>query len=344
MKRRLIELVNFAYSENKRLVAPLLGFPGIKMVGSSIKLAQQNYGEHYRVLKKLVDEFNPDVIFTLMDLSVEANALGRYTIFPKDEWATVPKDKFNFKQLESFKDIDIKKDGRLSSYVKTVELMSLNQCPNIKVGAYVTGPYTLAGLIMGAEETALATSIDPENLNKLCNFTTKQIIKFMNLLIAAGAGIICILEPGGVMLGPEKFQKFSSHYVKQIVEIYNRNNVDTIYHVCGDSMHLINRMVESGVDGLSLDSEEVGVNLSEVGEKVPDSTVLMSNINSTGVMLNGNPSEVKEKVENLLKSMDAYPNFVLSTGCDLPLETPLENIRIFMETGRKHRINKNLKS
>jgi len=29
-----------------------------------------------------------------MDLSVEANAIGRYTIFPKQDSATVPKDKF----------------------------------------------------------------------------------------------------------------------------------------------------------------------------------------------------------------------------------------------------------
>jgi uroporphyrinogen decarboxylase len=39
-----------------------------------------------------------------------------------------------------------------------------------------------------------------------------------------------------------------------------------------------------------------------------------------------------------MKRMDPYPNFILSTGCDLPQETPLENIRAFMETGRSHQI------
>jgi hypothetical protein len=35
-----------------------------------------------------------------MDLAVEANALGRYTIFPQNESATVPKDRFGLGDLE----------------------------------------------------------------------------------------------------------------------------------------------------------------------------------------------------------------------------------------------------
>lgn len=36
-----------------------------------------------------------------------------------------------------------------------------------------------------------------------------------------------------------------------------------------------------------------------------------------------------------IEAMRAYPNFVLSTGCDLPPETPLANIQAFMEAGRR---------
>jgi uroporphyrinogen decarboxylase len=57
MKRKfLIELVQEKYKKGERLVAPLLGFPGVELIGSNIKIAQQNYGEHYKVLKKLLNE------------------------------------------------------------------------------------------------------------------------------------------------------------------------------------------------------------------------------------------------------------------------------------------------
>jgi len=48
----------------------------------------------------------------------------------------------------------------------------------------------------------------------------------------------------------------------------------------------------------------------------------------------------KNEVNELFESMDFYPNFVLSTGCDLPQEVPFENIEAFMEKGRKYRIGK----
>jgi len=42
---------------------------------------------------------------------------------------------------------------------------------------------------------------------------------------------------------------------------------------------------------------------------------------------------------DFLERMTPYPHLILSTGCDLPRETPLENIRAFMETGRNFRMN-----
>ena len=66
------EMAPKAQNEGRRLVAPLVGFPGLNMTGCTVKLAQQNYGEHYKVVKLLAQTFQPDVIFPLVDLSVEA--------------------------------------------------------------------------------------------------------------------------------------------------------------------------------------------------------------------------------------------------------------------------------
>jgi uroporphyrinogen decarboxylase len=35
--------------------------------------------------------------------------------------------------------------------------------------------------------------------------------------------------------------------------------------------------------------------------------------------------------------MESVPNFILSSGCDIPLETPPENIAAFMRAARKYR-------
>jgi uroporphyrinogen decarboxylase len=121
----LVELAREACGAGRRLVAPLMGFPGVEMIGSSIKIAQQNFGEHYKAIRSLVDAYAPDAVFPLMDLSVEANALGRYTIFPQNESATVPKDRFGSADLERLAGINMTFDSRLLGYVETVKMMSV---------------------------------------------------------------------------------------------------------------------------------------------------------------------------------------------------------------------------
>jgi uroporphyrinogen decarboxylase len=338
---KLLDLVNSSYSEKRRIVAPLIGFPGVKMAHSSIKLAQQNHEEHFKVVNALVNAFKPDIQFVLMDLSVEANALGLNTLFPPNESATVLKKNggFGMSELDSLRKIKFASDSRLLSYVKTIELMKSEFPSVVKVGAYVTGPYTLAGLIIGAQEAGLMAARHPEKLEEICVFTHESKMQYTELVLSAGADADCVLEPSGVMLGPLHFEKFSMVNVKNIVKLCHTAGSDCIYHVCGNSTHLIEKMVESEVDGLSLDSKDVGVDLSKIAKNIPENIVLIGNISPSRTIVYGSPKEVKEEVKALLKSMGSFPNYVLSTGCDLPLETPTDNISAFMETGRNYVIS-----
>jgi uroporphyrinogen decarboxylase len=337
-EKLLLKSVKQAYIEKRRLVAPLLGFPGLNLTGCTIKLAQQNYGEHFKVLKSLAETFQPDAIFPLMDLSVEANAFGRFTVFPKEESATVVKDDFSFDDVAKADNVNISFDTRLLGYIETLRMMSLGLPPSILKGAYVTGPYTLAALLMGADDAAMATIMNPGELEELCEFTTKKIMEYVQLLISAGAKIICILEPSSVMLGPDQFEQFSAKFVRHINELCSYTDVSTVYHICGNSMHLVKKMVESGANGLSLDAHEMGVDLPAVIKSIPEDVVVIGNISPVGSILYGKPEDVKREVNELLKSMDSYPNFILSTGCDLPQDVPLKNIQAFMEAGREYKL------
>lgn len=334
----LKKLTDSSYRQGKRLVAPLLGFPGIPMVNSNIKLAQQNYGEHYKVIEKLVATYLPDVIFPLMDLSVEANATGRYTIFPVDDSATVPKDQFSIEDLPRLKSIDIQMDTRLFGYIKTMRIMNERLPAHIVRGAYVTGPYTLAALIMGADDAAMATLMDTDSLHHLARFATDIVQKYVSYYIDVGAQLICILDPTAVMLGPDQFWEFSGKYAREIVRSCAARGVATVYHICGNSMHLIDKMTATGVNGLSLDSREAGIDIVKVLKRVPSEVVVMGNISPVETIMNGTPDDVKREVEELLGATAQFPNYILSTGCDLPQNVPPENIRAFITTGRDYNL------
>jgi len=335
-KKRIFYRAEEAFKQKKRLIAPLMGFPGVELIGTNIKLAQQNYGLHYKAIKALADTFTPDIIFTLMDLSVEANALGMYTLFPREEPAAVPKNKFDVEEIKELRKINISFDTRVNGYIETVKLMNIGLPDENLKGAYVTGPYTLASLIMGALEAIKATKWEPNSLHKLCDLTTEKIQEYINLLISAGVEIICILEPSASMLGPKQFREFSISYIKHIIKSCKYSEIDILYHGCGNVMHVVEEIATSGVNGMSLDSKEAGIDLLEVAKKVPENVVIMGNVNPTKTMLYGTTEDVQKEVTEIMDLMKGYPNFILSTGCDLPQETPEENIEIFMRTAREY--------
>ncbi|MGK9477021.1 uroporphyrinogen decarboxylase family protein [Melioribacter sp. OK-6-Me] len=336
-RKLLLNAVSIANSERRRLVMPLLGFPGINLVKSTIKVAQQNYIEHFKVLYALYNQFHPDGMFPLMDLSLEANALGCYTHFPPYESATVLHTDFDESTLEFMKKIEIQGDSRVLSYCATVKKMSESFEKSITC-AYVTGPYTLAGLILGASRAAEMTITNPELLDNLCQIAYEKIKVYSRMLTDSGAKVVCVLEPSAVMLGPEQFIRFSATYIKKITEFYDNSDIAIIYHICGNSMHLIEAMCQSGVNGLSIDSPEAGMNIKTVCKLAGENILVIGNINPAGKILNGTYEEVYKETETLLKETEEFPNFVLSTGCDLPQAVPIENIKAFMDAGRNYKL------
>lgn len=61
----------------------------------------------------------------------------------------------------------------------------------------------------------------------------------------------------------------------------------------------------------------------------PSHTLVMGNIDPVGVLKMSSASQVAAQVAELLQRTCGYPNFVLSTGCDVPPGVPMENITAF---------------
>lgn len=324
-----MKLIDSIHNSPRRLVAPLMGYPGAKLTHSSLRQNGFNAELHYRSIYSLVEEFQPDLVFFMMDLSLEAGALGLQIRYPRDESASVEFHPVrHVKDLDRFRVLDPLWDARIRSYIETMQMMAQN-IPDCPKGGYVTGPFTLAGLLLGASEIAIATIENPELVFAALELAEEVISRYALELVHAGADVIAILEPTATFLSPKSFNTFSGAYLNRIT---GKLETDIVLHICGNTTRLVPAMCETAVQGLSLDTP---VNLLNTIKQMPSDMALMGNIDPVRVMVNGSPEDVRTAVRNLCTEMTPYPNFVLSTGCDLPLETPLENITAFMDAGRE---------
>lgn len=326
----VMRLIDWVHKHQGWPVVPLAGFPGASLTQSTIKQNMFNAELQARSIYKLLEHIRPDAAFTMMDLSVEAGALGLPVRFPLTESATVEWHPVKeVADLEQYKVVDPMYDGRVWVFVETVRL--LRKRLEIPIGAYVCGPFTLAGLMMGANDIAMATIDAPQVVHATVNFCERVVIEYAKALQDAGAGLICILDPTAMMLSPKAFWEFAGRSVQNVVRHLDTR---TILHICGNTEHLVAQMCETGVQGLSCDSL---VDLPKVAKRVPRDVVIIGNLSPVGSLLRGSPEEVRRDTLAMLESMRAFDNFVVSTGCDLPPETPLANILAFMETARAFR-------
>jgi uroporphyrinogen decarboxylase len=219
-------------------------------------------------------------------------------------------------------------------------------------GAYVTGPLTLAGELAGVRNVMKGMIKDGGLVKRLLEFTTKVAKGYARRLMDAGADIICILEPSAALVSPRHYAQFSK---ASIEEIANSVTAITVLHICGDIAPLIREMIGTRVHGISVDS---AVDIVEVLSQLDNGKAVAGNIDPIKEMVFSSPEKIKERVVQLRGKLRQYEkglvlrchpgveekeefrhgphsNFILSTGCDLPPEVPLENITAFMEGGRE---------
>ena len=314
---------------NKPLAIPLMGITGTRLSKHSLREHLTNSKIQSNTLQLMYNKFHPDGIFTFMDLTVEAEALGLKIIFPEHDTPSVSEHPVkNGTALNNLKAGYNGINSRMNVFVDVVRELSSEL--DTTIGAYVIGPFSLAGEMNGVNDLLVNTLMDPEFVLDMIEFSVQVISDYANSLFEAGADTVCVLEPTSVMLSDKLYEQFSLQPFKKIA--HNVNHQPLILHICGDTTHLIDKMCLSGASALSLDSL---VDFKSVAKRIPADINLIGNIDPVEHFLNGDSHSMCKHTNGLLNEMAEYPNFILSSGCDLPLNTPMENIQAFMDTAKK---------
>ncbi len=316
------------FEEGRRPIAPLLGYPGLNLTRTSVKQNQFNHAVQYQTVARLYETFRPDAMLFLMDLSVEASALGLPVRFPLDETPTVEAHPVKSRDdLDRFRRIDILADGRVMVYLEVMGHMRAGL--PVPVGAYVTGPFTLAGLMMDATQLAMDVVLEPDLCQEVLEFAAATVTRYARALVDQGADFIVILDPTAVMLGPQYYSRFAGAYAREVIGLLD--DVEVILHICGDTSHLLDDMAATGAAGLSLDHP---MDLAAVARQLGPQALLVGNLDPVR-MLTAGPAAIAEETQALLGAVASHPRFVLSSGCDLPQDTPLATVDAFMQAGRR---------
>jgi len=321
MKKWITDVIN----NPKRIAIPILTHPGIEMIGKTVLDTVTDGKVHAEAIKTLNNCYPSAASTVIMDLTVEAEAFGCTINFSRDEVPTVSHRLVsNFDEVLQLP-VPPLTAGRVSQYVLANQLTVAAITDKPVLGGCI-GPYSLAGRLFDMTEIMVAIYTEPDTINLLLEKCTQFLIEYCRTLKAVGVNGIVIAEPAAGLLSNDDCMQYSSLYVKQIVDALQDDTFSVFLHNCGNNGQCTQAMLYTGAHGYHFGN---AMNMIHALETCPHDVLVMGNLDPVGVFAMSTPEQVKQSVENLLKQTYPYKNFVLSSGCDVPPHTPLENVEAF---------------
>ena len=328
MKMNMADWRNSILANPDKIAVPVMTYPGLQLTGNSV-LEMVTKGEvQYKCVKALSEKYpSLGAITLIMDLSVEAEAIGSTITYSDDEIPTVSKRLIDsFEQVVNLK-IPAIGDGRTKSHLHAALLVAENSSTRPVFGGII-GPYSLAGRLYDMTEMMTAILIEPDGAHELLRICTTFLKEYALAFRNTGCNGIVIAEPAAGLLADYQCEEFSSQYVKQIVDYVQDDEFMVILHNCGNTVGLVDSMVGTGAAGFHFGN---AVDMLAILPQIPSNRLVFGNLDPSGVLKDGTSENIKVQTKALLTRTADYNNFVISSGCDIPPQTKIENIDAFFE-------------
>ena len=327
MKTSMRQWVADIIRQRKVTAIPVMTHPGIEQNGKSVRQAVCDGNIHYEAVMTLTKQYPSVAACTIMDLTTEAEAFGAEIAFSDEAVPTVASRLLP--DVKSIYDLQIPSlsSGRIPQYLKA-NLLAARHIDDRPLFAGCIGPFSLAGRLYDMSDIMVLIYENPDAAHTLLNKCTQFIMKYCEALKQTGANGVLMAEPAAGLLSNDDCMMFSSQYVKRIVDHVQDDTFIVILHNCGNQGQCTRAMVATGAAAYHFGNK---CQMDEVIRDVPPTALAMGNLDPVSLFKDSTPEQMRQATFDLLEKMRTYPNFVLSSGCDTPPHTPIENIDAFFK-------------
>ncbi len=320
-------------NNRKKKPMPVLSYPAIQMTGVNVRELSFSAEAQARGMKLVADRTDALASVSLMDLSVEAECFGSQVRMTEDEVPTVVGAIVTTPEEAEALQVPAVGSGRTGIYLDAIaEAKKL--ITDRPVFAGVIGPFSLAGRLVDVTEAMILCFEDPDMLKTVLEKCTQFLVDYIKKYKEVGADGVVIAEPLAGMLSPDLAAEFSHPYVKRIVDACQDENFIIVYHNCGNgTIRMLDGIVGTGCKAYHFGN---AIDMRDLMLHMPSDCIAMGNVDPAGEFLNGTEQSVYDVTSALLRDCGKYPNFVLSSGCDIPPRTPWKNIDAFFRAAKDY--------
>lgn len=239
-------------------------------------------------------------------------------------------------QIEFLEAANPEKDGRLPLVIEALKILKGELGHEVGVGAGLAGPFSTASAVVGTENLLKWMIKFPEKVHVLMEIVTESNNNFIDIVGELGFGV-GFSDPvaSTSLISVRQYDEFVAPYLKNNVDRLRKvNGKNASIHICGTSQGIWESVVGTGVGSFSIDNVE---DIAQAKKVMGDRIGLEGNVPPVDIIQKGTVEDVKKACKLCLqKGYDSKKGYILSSGCQIPMHTPIENIQAMMEAARTY--------
>jgi len=289
----------------------------------------RDYETDHRVLvegqMRVAEEFGFDYVNTMSDPSREAADCGAAVEYFWDSPAAMIEEQAllsNKAKLAGLKIPDPLVGRRMHNGVQAIALLKERLSGDKLIEGWIEGPMAEAADLRGINTVMLDFFDDPVFVRDLFEFVVEMEIRFAKAQVDAGVDLIGIGDAAASLVGPAIYEEFIWPYEKKLIDGLHALGTRARLHICGNTRFALEAMGRLGCEVVDLDSLSP---MAEGRAKMGANQILLGNINPVTVLRGGTPEGVIDAVAEC--HQQAGPRFIVGAGCEVPRDTPHDNVR-----------------
>jgi MtaA/CmuA family methyltransferase len=292
-----------------------------------------NYGEFagkWQVLTKAnircAEDFGIDQLSCISDPYRETQGFGGKIDYVKDGVPRCSHPLKESKDLSVLHKPDPLKSERMLDRIQAARFYNENFAGEYSILGWVEGPAAEAADIRDVMNFLMDVMDDEAYICELMDISLDAGIEFAKAQIEAGCDTIGIGDAIASQMSPDIYERLIQPREKKLVKAIQEAGGYAKLHICGDITHLLEGIVDLGVDILDVDHL---VDIAKVRKALGSGIAIAGNIDPAGGVLNGTPESIREE---LLRTYDMIGNpYIVNAGCEIPAGTPIENLKALCE-------------
>ncbi len=328
---RVMAAISFKKTDRTPVVAQVFGHAAVRNRVRLVDYLQT--GELIaRCQLEALEYYGYDAVFALMDTSVETEAVGSQLTYPDHRYPylkTYAADTIGINKLSV---PDPLRAGRMPELLKAATILRTELNDQVPVVGCVLGPMTLATQLIGLEKAIYMAIDDTEAFSRLLQFATEVVIRFGVAQLQAGVHLPIVFDPSStpLVIPPQFYREFITPCLKQVFDAFKAaGSIINWLHTAGPVDPILPYYPQMGVELANID---FCVNPQDAIELLP------------GICLDGNikplafvedsAAQIRSASESLMQTFSRRGGFILSSGCEIPLEAnPLNIIAMVQAAG-----------